>query len=90
MFYLISKGLLIIRQNLHENPEGGLIPKVPSQITGLNHQLQGNTLSMLEEKQDREKELDFQRMQAKIGQLTLENDYLENALSKAKLLSTKQ
>ena len=90
MFYLISKGLLIIRQNLHENPEGGLIPKVPSQITGLNPQLQGNTLSMLEEKQDREKELDFQRMQAKIGQLTLENDYLENALSKAKLLSTKQ
>ena len=90
MFYLISKGLLIIRQNQHENSEEGLIPKYPNQITGVNHQLKENTESVFGEEQGKEKELDFQRLQAKIGQLTLENEYLENALRKARLLSAKR
>jgi hypothetical protein len=42
------------------------------------------------EKPEKEKGPDIQRMQAKIGQLTLENDFLENALTKAGLLSAKR
>jgi transposase len=42
------------------------------------------------EKREKEKEPDIQRMQAKIGQLALENDFLENALIKAGLLSAKR
>jgi transposase len=41
------------------------------------------------ERREKEKEPDIQRMQAKIGQLTLENDFLENALIKARMLSAK-
>lgn len=33
---------------------------------------------------------DIKTMQAKIGQLTLENDFLENALTKAGLLSARR
>jgi capsule polysaccharide export protein KpsE/RkpR len=33
---------------------------------------------------------DIQRMQAKLGQLTLENDFLEKALNTAGLLSAKR
>ena len=42
------------------------------------------------EKPEKDKGPDIQRMQAKIGQLTLENDFLENALIKAGLLSAKR
>jgi hypothetical protein len=34
--------------------------------------------------------VDVTRMQAKIGELTLENDFLESALTKAGLLSAKR
>jgi transposase len=37
-----------------------------------------------------QKEPDIQRMQAKIGQLALENDFLESALIKTGLLSAKR
>jgi hypothetical protein len=35
-------------------------------------------------------EPDIQRMQAKIGRLALENDFLENALIKARMMSAKR
>ena len=62
----------------------------PNQITDWKRQLQENAASVFGEKQEKEKEPDVQRMQAKIGQLALENDFLENALIKAGLLSAKR
>ena len=62
----------------------------PNQITDWKRQLQENAASVFGEKREKEKEPDVQRMQAKIGQLALENDFLENALIKAGLLSAKR
>ena len=42
------------------------------------------------EKPAKESGPDIQTMQAKIGQLTLENDFLEKALTKAGMLSAKR
>jgi len=62
----------------------------PNQITDWKRQLQENAANVFGEKHEKEKEPDVQRMQAKIGQLALENDFLENALIKAGLLSAKR
>ena len=62
----------------------------PNQITDWKRQLQENAATVFGEKREKEKEPDVQRMQAKIGQLALENDFLENALIKAGLLSAKR
>ena len=62
----------------------------PNQITDWKRQLQENAASVFGDKREKEKEPDIQRMQAKIGQLALENDFLENALIKAGLLSAKR
>ena len=62
----------------------------PNQITDWKRQLQENAGIVFGEKREKEKEPDIQRMQAKIGQLTLENDFLENALIKAGMLSAKR
>jgi transposase len=62
----------------------------PNQITDWKRQLLENAAIVFGQKQEKEKEPDIQRMQAKIGQLTLENDFLENALIKAGLLSAKR
>lgn len=62
----------------------------PNQITDWKRQLQENADTVFGEKREKEKEPDIQRMQAKIGQLTLENDFLENALIKAGMLSAKR
>ncbi len=62
----------------------------PNQITDWKRQLQENADTVFGERREKEKEPDIQRMQAKIGQLTLENDFLENALVKAGLLSAKR
>ena len=62
----------------------------PNQITEWKRQLQENASVVFGQKQEQEKEPDIQRMQAKIGQLTLENDFLENALTKAGMLSAKK
>ncbi len=62
----------------------------PNQITEWKRQLQENAAIAFGEKPEKEKGPDIQRMQAKIGQLTLENDFLENALIKAGLLSAKR
>ena len=62
----------------------------PNQITDWKRQLQENAATAFGEKPEKEKGPDVQRMQAKIGQLTLENDFLETALIKAGLLSAKR
>jgi transposase len=62
----------------------------PNQITDWKRQLQENANTVFGERREKEKEPDIQRMQAKIGQLALENDFLENALVKAGLLSAKR
>lgn len=62
----------------------------PNQITDWKRQLQENAANVFGEKREKEKEPDVQRMQAKIGQLALENDFLESALIKAGLLSAKR
>ena len=43
-----------------------------------------------EEKAEQQVKVDVTRMQAKIGELTLENDFLETALIKAGLLSARR
>ena len=62
----------------------------PNQITDWKRQLHENAATVFGEKREKEKEPDIQRMQAKIGQLALENDFLENALIKAGMLSAKR
>lgn len=62
----------------------------PNQITDWKRQLLENAAIAFGEKPEKEKGSDIQRMQAKIGQLTLENDFLESALIKAGLLSAKR
>jgi transposase len=62
----------------------------PNQITDWKRQLQENAGIVFGERREKKKEPDIQRMQAKIGQLALENDFLENALIKAGMLSAKR
>ena len=62
----------------------------PNQITDWKRQLHENAATVFGERREKEKEPDIQRMQAKIGQLALENDFLENALIKAGMLSEKR
>lgn len=64
----------------------------PNQITDWKTRLQEHAAAIFgEEKADPEAgKVDVTRMQAKIGELTLENDFLESALIKAGLLSAKR
>jgi transposase-like protein len=64
----------------------------PNQISDWKRQLQDKAAGVFggSDEKENEKGPDIQRMQAKIGQLTLENDFLENALIKAGMLSAKR
>jgi transposase-like protein len=63
----------------------------PNQISDWKRQLQEKASGVFGGKEEEKgNEPDIQRMQAKIGQLTLENDFLENALIKAGMLSAKR
>jgi transposase-like protein len=63
----------------------------PNQITQWKSQLMEGAAGVFgEDKSGSEaSKVDVTRMQAKIGELTLENDFLERALTKAGLLSAK-
>jgi transposase-like protein len=64
----------------------------PNQITEWKARLQERAAGVFgEDKSESESvKVDVTRMQAKIGELTLENDFLEHALTKAGLLSAKR
>jgi transposase-like protein len=64
----------------------------PNQITEWKGRLQERAAGVFgEDKSESESvKVDVTRMQAKIGELTLENDFLEHALTKAGLLSAKR
>lgn len=61
-----------------------------NQIIDWKKQLQGNAAEAFGGTGSTEPEIDLKGLHAKIGQLTLENDFLEGALSKAGLLSAKK
>jgi transposase len=63
----------------------------PNQITDWKTRLQESAAGVFgEDKAEEQVKVDVTRMQAKIGELTLENDFLETALVKAGLLSAKR
>jgi transposase-like protein len=63
----------------------------PNQITDWKTRLAEGAAGVFgEDKAEPQAKVDVARMQAKIGELTLENDFLETALIKAGLLSAKR
>ena len=63
----------------------------PNQITDWKTRLQESAAGVFgEDKAEQQVKVDVTRMQAKIGELTLEDDFLETALIKAGLLSAKR
>jgi transposase len=63
----------------------------PNQITQWKNQLLEQLPAVFEQNgASKEPAVDVKTLHAKIGELTLENDFLENALNKAGLLSAKK
>ncbi len=63
----------------------------PNQITQWKNQLLEQLPSVFEQGgKSQEASVDIKTLHAKIGELTLENDFLESALTKAGLLSAKR
>ena len=62
----------------------------PNQIADWKTQLMERSAQVFGDAAAKAIEPDIKTMQAKIGQLTLENDFLENALTKAGLLSARR
>ena len=62
----------------------------PNQITEWRRQLLDNAATAFGGGADVGEPVDLQPLHAKIGQLALENDFLERALTKAGLLSAKR
>ena len=62
----------------------------PNQITQWKKQLSAQAADVFDGGTSSEPPVDLKTLHAKIGQLTLENDFLESALSKAGLLSAKR
>ena len=63
----------------------------PNQITQWKTQLLAHSADVFDGgSQSKEPAVDVKTLHAKIGQLTLENDFLEGALTKAGLLSEKR
>ena len=62
----------------------------PNQITEWKTQLQSNAGAVFGAKREDGPPVDVKALHAKIGELTLENDFLEGALIKADMLSAKR
>ncbi len=62
----------------------------PNQITEWKRQLSERAADVFGKPSGGESPVDLKALHAKIGQLTLENDFLESALSKVGLLSAKR
>ena len=62
----------------------------PNQITDWKKQLLERSADVFGDGPTKAAEPDLKTLHAKIGQLTLENDFLEGALTKAGLLSAKR
>ena len=63
----------------------------PNQITPWKAQLEGRRpMCSVPAGPGRSRDIDVKSLHAKIGELTLENDFLEGALTKAGLLSAKR
>ncbi len=62
----------------------------PNQITQWKNQLLEQAADVFEPNGKKEPSVDIKTLHAKIGELTLENDFLESALNKAGLLSAKK
>lgn len=62
----------------------------PNQITNWKRQLSEGAAGVFDKEATTEPQVDLKALHAKIGQLTLENDFLESALSKVGLLSAKR
>ena len=62
----------------------------PNQITEWKRQLSERAAAVFGKSVESEPAVDLKVLHAKIGQLTLENDFLESALSKVGLLSAKR
>ena len=62
----------------------------PNQITQWKKQLSEQAADIFDNGKKEDSPVDIKTFHAKIGQLTLENDFLESALTKAGLLSAKK
>jgi transposase-like protein len=62
----------------------------PNQITQWKAQLLEKAAGVFGSEGQSEPSIDLKSLHAKIGELTLENDFLESALTKAGLLSAKR
>lgn len=62
----------------------------PNQITEWKQQLQQHAADVFGGTKAKSPEPDIKAMHAKIGQLSLENDFLESALARAGLLSARR
>ena len=62
----------------------------PNQITQWKNQLLDHASTVFEGGSSKEPSVDVKTLHAKIGELTLENDFLEGAITKAGLLSAKK
>lgn len=62
----------------------------PNQITDWKRQLSERAADVFDQARSAGPPVDVKALHAKIGQLTLENDFLESALTKVGLLSAKR
>ncbi len=62
----------------------------PNQITTWKRQLCADASSIFDNGTSKKQDVDIKTLHAKIGQLTLENDFLEGALNKVGLLSARK